>query len=131
MDDLGDPRSYLTLAEGTVVYSSDGERLGEVEHVLADEETDIFDGIVVDRSVLPGGHRFVDATQVDEIYERGVVLTIDRAAAEQLPEPSKSAAALQVTGEDFVEREWDDEVEGKLKRAWDFLSGKRAEDHRG
>ena len=38
---------------------------------------------------------------------------------------------IEVTGEDFVEREWDDELEGKLKRAWDFLSGKRTEDHRG
>jgi hypothetical protein len=81
--------------------------------------------------VLPGGHRFADATQVEEIYERGVVLTVDAAAAEQLPEPEKSAGAIEVTGEDFVEREWDDELEGKLKKAWDFLSGKRAEDHRG
>ena len=131
MEDLGNPSSYLALAEGTPVYSSDGEKLGEVEHVLCDQEIDIFDGLVIDQSVLPGGHRFADATQVDEIYERGVVLTVDAVAAEKLPEPGKSAAAMEVTGEDFVEREWDDEVEGKLKRAWDFLSGKRTEDHRG
>jgi hypothetical protein len=99
--------------------------------VLADEETDIFDGLVIDRSVLPGGHRFVDAAQVEEIYERGVVLTVDAAGAETLPEPGKSPGVIEVTGEDFVEREWDDELEGKLKRAWDFLSGKRTEDHRG
>jgi hypothetical protein len=131
MDDLGNPSSYRALADGTPIYSSDGEKLGEVEHVLADPEIDIFDGIVIDQSVLPGGHRFADATEVDEIYERGVVLTIDAAAAEGLPEPGKSAGAIEVTGEDFVEREWDDEVEAKLKKAWDFLSGKRAEDHRG
>jgi hypothetical protein len=131
MDDLGAPSSYLALSEGTAVYASDGAKLGEVEHVLADADADIFDGLVIDRSVLPGGHRFADATQVDEIYERGVVLTVDAAAAESLPEPSRSAAAMEVSGEDFVEREWDDELEGKLKRAWDFLSGKRAEDHRG
>ena len=113
------------------MYSSDGERLGEVEHVLSDTDADIFDGLVIDRSVLPGGHRFADATQVDEIYERGVVLTVDAAGAEGLPEPGKSPGAMEVTGEDFVEREWDDELEGKLKRAWDFLSGKRTEDHRG
>ncbi len=131
MDDLGNPSSYRVLAEGVAVYSSDGEKLGEVEHVLCDQEIDIFDGLVIDRSVLPGGHRFADATQVEEIYERGVVLTVDAAGAEELPEPGKSAGALEVTGEDFVEREWDDELEGKLKRAWDFLSGKRTEDHRG
>ena len=117
MEDLGAPASYLVLEKGTPVYSSDGKPLGEVEHVLADEEVDIFDGIVIDRSVLPGGHRFVDASQIDEIYERGVVLTVDAAAAERLPEPGESPAAMELTGEDFVEREWDDEIEAKLKRA--------------
>ena len=124
MDDLGAPSSFLVLAEGTPIYASDGEQIGKVEHVLADEETDIFDGIVLDTSVLPGGHRFVDASQIDEIYERGVVLTIDAASAQQLHEPSANPAAMEVTGEDFVEREWDDELEGKLKRAWDRISGK-------
>jgi uncharacterized protein YrrD len=124
MEDLGAPTSYLVLTDGTDVYSSDGEALGKVEHVLSDSDADIFDGIVIDTSVLPGGHRFVDAPQIDRIYERGVVLTVDAAAAEKLPEPSKSAAAMEVTGEDFVEREWDDEVEAKLKRAWDRISGK-------
>jgi uncharacterized protein YrrD len=124
MEDLGAPASFLTCAEGTPVYSSDGEKLGEVEHVLADTDSDIFDGIVLDRSVLPGGHRFVDAAQVDSIYERGVVLAIDAAAAESLPEPSANPAAMETTGEDFVEREWDDELEEKLRRAWDRISGR-------
>ena len=124
MEDLGAPSSYLVLAEGTPVYSSDGSKLGEVEHVLADADADLFDGIVIDASALPGGHRFVDAPQVEEIYERGVVLTVDAAGAESLPEPSANPGVMEVTGEDFVEREWDDELEYKLKRAWDMISGK-------
>ena len=124
MADYGAPSSYLALVDGTPVYSSDGVKLGEVEHVLADEDADIFDGIVIDRSVLPSGHRFVDASQVEEIFERGVVLDLDAAAAERLPEPSANPGALKVTGDDFVEREWDDELEAKLKRAWDVISGK-------
>lgn len=125
MEDLGAPASFLVLAKGTGVYSSDGERLGAVELVLADADCDIFDGIVIDRSVLPGGHRFCDSRQVDEIYERGVVLTVDAAAAASLPEPGQNPAKMGVTGEEMVEREWDDELEEKLRRAWDFLSGKR------
>lgn len=125
MEDLGAPASFLVLGKGADVFSSDGERLGAVEHVLADQDCDIFDGIVIDRSVLPGGHRFCDASQIDEIYERGAVLTIDAAAAQSLPEPGPNPAAMEVTGEEMVEREWDDELEAKLKRAWDFLSGKR------
>jgi len=71
--------------------------------VLADEETNIFDGIVIDRSVLPGGHRFVDAPQVEEIYERGVVLSVEAANAEGLPEPSANPGVMEVTTEEYVE----------------------------
>jgi uncharacterized protein YrrD len=123
MEDLGDPTSYLSLGKGAEVYSGDGAKLGEVEHVLADPDADIFDGIVLDTSVLPGGHRFVDARQVDEIFERGVLLKLDRAAAETLPEPSENPAALEVTADDVAERD-DDALKRKLRRAWDLISGK-------
>jgi uncharacterized protein YrrD len=123
MEDLGDPTSYRTLAKGAEVYSRDGAKLGEVEHVLADPDADIFDGIVLDTSLLPGGHRFVDARQVDEIFERGVLLRLDRAAAQMLPEPSENPAALEVTADDVAERD-DGELKRKLQRAWDLISGK-------
>jgi hypothetical protein len=120
LEDLGEPASYLTLAEGLVCYSSDGQRVGKVAHVLAAPDLDVFDGIVLDTSALPGGHRFVDASQVDEIYERGVVLSIDRAAAEALPEPSASPGEIEVGPDDMVPDEHND----KLRRAWDRISGK-------
>ncbi|HET8639844.1 MAG TPA: PRC-barrel domain-containing protein [Solirubrobacterales bacterium] len=120
MDDLGAPSSYITLQEGLPVYSSDGKPLGKVEHVLADPEVDVFDGLVIDTSVLPGGRRFVDAPQVDEIYERGVVLALDAAAAEALPEPSANPGALEAGPGDMVREDLGD----KLRRAWDLISGK-------
>jgi uncharacterized protein YrrD len=120
MDDLGAPSSYLVLADGVPVYSSDGKMLGRVEHVLDVPEDDIFDGFVIDTSVLPGGHRFVDAPEVDEIFERGVVLKIDAAAAERLPEPSANPGVLEVGAEDMVP----DGRHRKLRRAWDLISGK-------
>ena len=46
--DLGSPGSYLTLGEGLPVYSSDGQQLGSVAHVLAEPDKDIFDGVVID-----------------------------------------------------------------------------------
>jgi hypothetical protein len=119
MDDLGAPGSYLTLGPGVPVYSSDGERLGEVEHVLAEPEEDIFDGIVFDASPMPGGHRFVDAPEVDEIYEKGVVLTVDAAAARDLPEPGPNPAAMEASPDDVTESE----LERKLRWAWDRISG--------
>jgi uncharacterized protein YrrD len=117
--DLGAPGSYLTLAAGVPVYSSDGQRLGEVEHVLAEPEKDIFDGIVFDASPLPGGHRFVDAPEVDEIYEHGVVLALDRDAAEHLHQPGPNPAAMSATPDDVTESQ----LERKLRRAWDMISG--------
>src|SRR5215213_5333997 len=119
MEDLGPPSSYLTLEEGASVRSSDGRSLGEVEYVLADAEADIFDGFVVDTSVLPGGRRFVDASQVAEVYERGVVLTLDAEAAERLPEPSENPATMESRAGDEVPNE----IESKLRRAWDLISG--------
>ena len=85
MEDLGDPISYLVLERGTPVYSRDGERLGRVTRVRGDRPTHIFDGIVFDTSAGPGGHRFVDAPEVAEIYERGVVLKIGADEVESLP----------------------------------------------
>jgi uncharacterized protein YrrD len=120
MPDLGPPSSYLTLGEGASVYSSDGEELGKVEHVLAAPDEDIFDGLVLDTSVLPGGRRFVDAEAVEEIFERGVLLKLDRTDAERLPEPSANPAAM----EENPAEEPDSELESKLKRAWELISGK-------
>jgi hypothetical protein len=120
MKDLGAPISYLTLGEGVPVYTSDEKEIGKVEHVLAAANIDIFDGIVLDRSVLPGGHRFVDAPEVAEIYEGGVMLSIDSATAESLPEPGPNPGSIAVGPDDMVK----DGGHDKLKRAWDKISGK-------
>jgi hypothetical protein len=90
MEDLGAPTSYLTCAKGVPVFSSDGERLGRVVRVMAAPEANLFDGIVFDTTAGPGGHRFVDAPEVGQIYERGVVLKIDAATAGELSPPRRS-----------------------------------------
>lgn len=85
MEDLGHPVSYLVAKRGIPVFSSDGQQLGRVAKVLAAPEAHIFDGILFDTSRGPGGRRFVDAPEVGEIYERGVILTIAAAEVESLP----------------------------------------------
>jgi hypothetical protein len=120
MDDLGAPSSYLVLEPGVDVFSRDGEKLGEVQHVLADFELEVFDGIVIDSSSLPGQLRFADAVQVAEIYERGVILTLDSAEAERLPEPVENPGFLEVTDVEDVDSS---KLGEKLRRAWELASG--------
>ena len=120
MDDLGAPIAYLALEPGTPVYASDGQQVGKVEHVLADESADVFDGIIIDTRAGPGGWRFADATQVGDLHERGVILSIDSVAAEQLPEPSENPGELHI---DAADAEENAAVE-KLRRAWDYISGR-------
>jgi hypothetical protein len=116
-DDLGAPISYLALEEGTAVFAADGDEVGHVAHVLADEEEDIFDGIVIAHGL--GRHTFADAEQVDAIHERGVALTITAAEAEALPEPAENPAVMD---EDLSESQ-ESGLTAKLHRAWDLLSG--------
>jgi hypothetical protein len=85
MEDLGNPISYLVAKRGIPVFSSEGERLGRVVKVSAAPEANMFDGIVFDTTWGPGGHRFVDAPEVEAIYERGVVLKIAAAEVDSLP----------------------------------------------
>ncbi len=118
--DMGDPISYLTLAAGTPVFASGGERVGVVEHVLAATDVDVFDGLVVDGRAGPGGWRFVDADQIDAIHERGVTLTLSASDAEKLPEPSGNPASMSADPADTAK----DGMGDKLKRAWDWLSGR-------
>ena len=117
--DLGNPASYLVLDAGTPVLASDGEQVGSVEHVLADADADVFDGVIVDLRAGPGRHRFADASHVQAIYERGVVLAMSADAAERLPEPAENPAVLDTGPDDTVP----DELKDKLRRAWDYLSG--------
>ena len=115
--DYGEPASYLTLESGTDVISSDGKVIGKVEHVLAAEDEDIFDGLVVDLKAGPGGLRFADASQVEEIYEHAVVLTLSEAESDQLPDPEPSPAVMDSDADP------PGPLESKLRRAWDLISG--------
>jgi uncharacterized protein YrrD len=120
VEDLGAPISYMTVAEGCPVYASDGRHVGKVKHVLADPDVDVFDGIVVETGVVPPDHRFVDADQVAEIYERGVKLGIDSELVKTLPKPSANPATIGAGPDDVVP----DELRDKLRRAWDRISGR-------
>jgi uncharacterized protein YrrD len=82
--------SYLALKSGTDVVSADGQRVGAVQRVLADERAHIFGGIVIDTRRGPGGLHFVDAREVVEIREDAVVIAVAAAQVPALPEPRRT-----------------------------------------
>jgi hypothetical protein len=114
--DLGLPSSYEALEPGTKVFSSDGHEVGTVLHVLAVEEEDVFDGIVISEH---DGHRFADADDIEEIYDEGVLLKLSSDAAAELPVPSANPAVMRDDPADPTYGH----LSGKLRRAWDLISG--------
>ena len=120
MEDLGEPLSYLVVEKGVPVYSSDEQKVGRVVRVLSEAKVDMFDGIVIDTTAGPGGHRFVDAPEVGEIFERGVVLKMTAAEAARLPKPGENPGTLQVSAADVAGQP----RTGALRRLWNLISGK-------
>jgi uncharacterized protein YrrD len=81
------PISWTALKGGTAVLSSDGHELGKVADIVADEQKDIFSGIVL----KPGWFkesRFVPAELIEEITARAVRLTVSAGEAHERLSPS-------------------------------------------
>jgi hypothetical protein len=111
--ELGDVVAYTAVADGIPVYDPQGRRVGVVEHVM--EVGGIFEGVIVHTHPLPGRHLYADADQVAEIHERGVVLSVTKrelVAPEQAPRRSGRGAG-------------ESPLEARLRRAWDWLTGRR------
>ena len=102
MEELGAPIAYLALEEGTPVYASGGVHVGAVQHVLAAEDADIFDGIVI---ATDAGLRFIDADSVREITRSHIQSSLDDDQASRLPPPDGPPVyrvdALEDTGHSF------------------------------
>ncbi len=118
--DEGLPIAYEVLDEGVPVYTSDGEQVGTVDHVISAPAEDIFHGIVMRTE---GGPRFVAADQVASLHERGVDLRVDAAAVAALPEPHGAAPAVRVREPGVKPSRWThvlDLVSGKDSRRRDW-----------
>ena len=64
----GDPVSWLLIEPGWTVYHADGEKAGKVKEVLADTQSDIFHGVLVERGLL-GDDVEILADRIAEIHE--------------------------------------------------------------
>ncbi|MFL5845130.1 MAG: PRC-barrel domain-containing protein [Solirubrobacteraceae bacterium] len=87
MPDHGHRIAYHALRNGTEVFDNAGKRLGVVQRVVADAKTQIFKDVVIDTKLGPGGLKLVDSRDVEDIYERALVLKLSAAEVEALPKP--------------------------------------------
>jgi rRNA processing protein Gar1 len=85
--DYGDPTSYMAVAKGTPVYTAVGTEIGRVKKVLAVPVKNVFDGIIIRTRE---GDRFVDAPEIDRLYERAVLTTLTDEQARALEPPGSS-----------------------------------------
>jgi sporulation protein YlmC with PRC-barrel domain len=111
--DEGLPISYEVLDRGVAVYSSDGQAVGTVDHVVAAEREDIFHGLVIRTD---SGPRFVAADDVASLHERGADLRISSQDVATLPEPGGAAPARRLREPGIRPSRW-----GELL---DMLTGK-------
>ena len=77
------PIAWLALDEGTPIVASDGEEVGKVATVVADEQKDIFSGVTFKPGFLDG-ERFVPASAIDRLTESAVHLNISSEQTEDL-----------------------------------------------
>jgi PRC-barrel domain len=110
---LGPPVGYPAVRDGTPVYDRAGVRIGVVDHVVADDAADIFEGLIVHTLPLPGRHLFADADQIAELRERGVILAVP---AGELHDPG-DRRARQAAPVEPVENP----LQSRLRRAWDWI----------
>ena len=72
---MTDPVSWLQIAQGWNVVSSDGVVVGTVAQVEGDKQSDIFDGLAVETK-QPTRIGYVPGEQVGSIYPGEVTLKI-------------------------------------------------------
>ena len=93
MNEQAQPIHYSAVARGTPVIASDGAEVGVVDQVVDNYREHILDGFVIKAS--DGAIRFVDAPEVARTTDRAVTLTIDAAAAAELPPPEEGTPNFQ------------------------------------
>ena len=77
------PIAWSALSKGTTVTTADGEDVGKLSSVIADEQKDIFSGITFRHGLLNREH-FVPADQVDTMTTERVKLRLSSQQAENL-----------------------------------------------
>jgi sporulation protein YlmC with PRC-barrel domain len=93
---MADPVSWLMIEPGWQVVAADGTEIGQVEEVVGDADSDIFNGLAVSTRVL-GKPKYVPAERVGEITDGKVELDLPADAIKHLDdhEPQPPSAEFR------------------------------------
>ncbi|HEV2998429.1 MAG TPA: DUF2171 domain-containing protein [Solirubrobacteraceae bacterium] len=91
--------AWLSIKSGWKVLAADGSEIGEVDEVVGDEHSDIFDGLSIATSAL-GEPRYVTADRVAEIEEGTVRLALGPEEVAQLEEYLQPATSVEIEPDD-------------------------------
>lgn len=106
--------AWKAIERDAIVYSSDGQEVGNIVEVAGDPEADIFNGLVVKHGILSAG-RYVPAERVTGIWPRRVEVGMRAEEIEHAPEYEEPVAERWATPDDLMTR---------LRRLFGF-SGRR------
>ncbi len=85
MSDEERPIAWLALDKGTPIFSSDGQEIGRVTEIVADEAEDIFSGLVVRSGLIDMTPQLIPADTIESLTNKAVRLNIPEKEARALP----------------------------------------------
>jgi Uncharacterized protein conserved in bacteria (DUF2171) len=92
---MSDPVSWLVVEPGWKVVASDGSDVGQVEEIVGDTGTDIFNGLALSTGLL-GKPKYVPAERVTEIVEGEVRLDLPADAVDGLEDHDPSPPSTEI-----------------------------------
>jgi uncharacterized protein YrrD len=82
VEDDEQPIAWLALKKGMPVLDSNGEEIGRLSEVVADQQKDIFSGITWRHGIL-GSEHYVPADLIGELTSEAVHLSVDAGEAQR------------------------------------------------
>lgn len=86
MSERDEPQvSWMAIEADAPVFSSEGEAVGKVTHVVGDHDADVFTGLAISIDVL-GPERFIPSERVHGIWPDRIDVGLTKAQIAQLPD---------------------------------------------
>ena len=87
---LNIPEGSVPLEEGTKVLSKEGEHVGDVERLYADEAEQRVTHLLISKGLISKSHKLIPSMWVASVSEDAVRLSVDEPFVESLPEYASS-----------------------------------------